>query len=83
MGLVGNLYSMLFGQIFCLFGGKQMIEIYMIGGAITFAIGFKIYYWWSDRKYKQKHPFNECDTCGQLTSKLTDGLCELCAKVYK
>ena len=60
-----------------------MIEIYIIGAAITLAVGFKIYYWLSDRKYKQKNPYNECDTCGQLTSKLCDGLCEFCAKVYK
>jgi hypothetical protein len=80
---VGFIYSRLFSQIFCLFGGKQMIELYIIGTAITLAAGFKLYYWWSDRKFKQKNPFSECDTCGQLSSKLNDGLCEFCAKVYK
>jgi len=74
---------MLFGQILCLFGGKQMIEYYIIGTAIALAVGFKLYYWWSDRKFKQKNPFSECDTCGQLSSKLSDGLCEFCVKVYK
>lgn len=35
------------------------------------------------RRPKPKPEANECDTCGQVCTKLTDGMCDWCAKFYK